>query len=111
MLAVLARYRPDLVVVPVRTQPTGLLVVTGLDPRSTTLADAYDEILAEFRHPDPQPVPDAVLDRLAVLPPELLLESDLLDVLAAGRGQSSVELRPQISASVGRTLGRGFVSV
>jgi hypothetical protein len=109
MLAVLARYRPDLVVVPVQTQPTGLLIVTGLDPHSTVLADAYDEILADFRHPDPQPVPDAVLDRLAVLPPELLLESDLLDVLAAGRGQSSADLRPQIAESVGRTLGRGFV--
>ena len=96
-------------VVPVQTQPTGLLIVTGLDPQSTVLADAYDEILADFRHPDPQPVPDAVLDRLAVLPPELLLESDLLDVLAAGRGQSSAELRPQIAESVGRTLGRGFV--
>jgi Methyltransferase domain len=109
MLAVLARYRPDLVVVPVQTQPTGLLVVTGLDPASTTLSDAYDDILAEFRHPDPQPVPDAVLDRLAVVPPELLLQSDLLDVLAAGRGQTSAELRPQISASVGASLGRAFV--
>ena len=52
MLAVLARYRPDLIVLPVSTQPTGLLLVLGLDPTSTILGDHYDEIMAEYRSAD-----------------------------------------------------------
>jgi hypothetical protein len=109
MLAVLAKYRPDLVVVPVGTQPTGLLLVTGLDPSSTVLADAYDQILAEHLHPDPQPVPDHVLERIAVVPPELLLASELLDILAEGRGARPEELRLRLAESVGRSLGQAFV--
>lgn len=108
MLEVLARYRPDLVVVPVGTRPTGLLVVTGLDPEDTTLTENYDEILAEFRRPDPQPVPPLLLDRLTVLPPQRLLESDLLEVLAGGSADAGTGLRDRIAESVGRTLGRDF---
>src|SRR5215212_6156353 len=69
MLEVLARYRPELTVLPVGTAPTGLLLVLGTDPQNRVLADFYDEIMTEFRHPDPQPVPSEVLDRIMVLPP------------------------------------------
>jgi len=40
VLAVLERYRPDLVVLPLDTKPTGLLAVVGLDASSTVLATA-----------------------------------------------------------------------
>ena len=110
MLEVLARYRPDLVVVPVSTQPTGLLLVSGLDPDSTVLADHYDEIMAEFRRPDPQPVPEALLDRLTVLPPHRLLESDLLDVLAASSDLSPEQLRPRLHDCVRAGLGPGYLA-
>jgi hypothetical protein len=110
MLEVLAQYRPDLVVVPVDTRPTGLLLVTALDPFDTTLADSFDEIVARFRRPDPQPVPPRLLDRTTVLPPQRLLESDLLELLAgAGDGPSTDgDLRERIADRVRRTLGRGF---
>ena len=112
MLEVLAEYRPDLVVIPVATMPTGLLLVTGLDPTDTTLADHFDEILARFRRPDPQPVPPALLDRLTVLPPARLLESDLLEVLArsAAAADASVDLHGVITECVARTLGAAFTS-
>jgi Methyltransferase domain len=109
MLEVLARYRPDLVVVPVDTRPTGLLLVTALNPADTTLADRFDEILAEFRRPDPQPVPPFLLDRLTVMPPARLLESDLLDVLAdATDAADAADVRGRIAESVSRTLGTAF---
>jgi hypothetical protein len=108
MLEVLARYRPDLVVVPVGTRPTGMLLVAGLDPADSTLSDRFEEILAEFRRPDPQPVPSLLLDRLTVLPPRRLLESDLLEVLAAGRAEGIGDLRGRIAESVVRTLGAAF---
>ena len=57
IIAVLRTYRPDLAVVPISTEPTGLLLLAGLDPGNTVLADSYDQIVSEFRTTDPQPVP------------------------------------------------------
>lgn len=110
MVEVLARYRPDLVVVPVATRPTGLLIVAALDPANTTLTDHFDEILTLFRRPDPQPVPPPLLDRLTVLPPGRLLESNLLDVLAQAHGSAdtAADLRDRIVDSVLRTLGPAY---
>ena len=110
MLEVLARYRPDLVVIPVSTRPTGLLLVTALDPASTVLQDRFDEILAEYRRPDPQPVPPALLDRMTVLPPERLFEGDLLELLA-GAQDTGEALRSRIAEHVRATLGSGFAPV
>jgi predicted O-methyltransferase YrrM len=111
MLEVLAEYRPDVTVVPVGTLPTGLLIVAGLDPADTTLADHFDEIIARFRRPDPQPVPPLLLDRSIVVPPRRLLESDLLEVLAQGAAvRDGDEFRRRISDSVARTLGPDFAS-
>ena len=111
MLEVLARYRPELVVVPVQTRPTGLLLVSGLDPGNAVLQQSYDAIMAEFRRPDPQPVPTALLDRLTILPPERVLESNLLDVLAASDDLTAEELRPLLNDSVRTTLGRAYLTV
>ena len=108
MLEVLARYRPELVVVPVGTAPTGLLLVLGLDPTSTVLSDHYDEIMSEYRHPDPQPVPPQLLDRLAVVPPERILASDVWATLR-DRHADPARFRSELVDSVARTLGRGFV--
>lgn len=108
MVEVLARYRPDLVVIPVGTHPTGLLLVTALDPSDTTLPDRFDEIMAEFRRPDPQPVPPLLLDRLTVLPPERLLESDVLDVIAGAEEPTGGDVRSRIADHVARTLGPDF---
>lgn len=110
MLEVLARYRPDLVVVPVDTRPTGLLLVTALDPADTTLTDAFDAILAEYRRPDPQPVPPFLLDRLTVLPPRRLMESGLLELLAEAdeTAEAGADLRRRIAERVTATLGADF---
>lgn len=43
----LRRYRPDLTVTTADVEPTGLAIVTGLDPTNTTLFDRYDEIVAD----------------------------------------------------------------
>jgi glycosyltransferase involved in cell wall biosynthesis len=44
----LRHYRPDLDVFTIATPPTGLTVVTGLDPTSRILSDRYDEAVAQF---------------------------------------------------------------
>jgi len=44
----LKRYRPDLRVATIGTAPTGLTVITGLDPASRVLVNRYDEAVADF---------------------------------------------------------------
>lgn len=44
----LKRFRPDLSITTADVAPTGLAIVTGLDPTNTTLFDRYDEIVGEI---------------------------------------------------------------
>lgn len=109
VLGVIAKYRPELSVITIGTQPTGLLMITGLDPDSTVLSDHYADILLEFRHEDPQPVPEHLLDRLAIAAPQKVLDSGLLELLAETDPQIAPdELRPQIAALVEANLGRAY---
>ncbi|WP_367319067.1 class I SAM-dependent methyltransferase [Streptomyces sp. HUAS ZL42] len=82
---VLARYRPDLVTVLVDTQPTGQLVVFGADPRNKVLREKYEEIVAEYVVPDPQKVPEAILERAGAVQPEALLEAGFWRPLVRAR--------------------------
>jgi tetratricopeptide (TPR) repeat protein len=43
------RYRQDLSILTIPTHPSGLTLVTGLDPNSTTLADCFGSAVQEFR--------------------------------------------------------------
>lgn len=47
--AILQKYRPDLCIMLVDSHPTGLLLVTNLNPNNTTLTDNYDMVVSEFR--------------------------------------------------------------
>jgi hypothetical protein len=85
ILGILARHRPDLICLRVDTEPTGLLLVLGLDPDSRVLDERYDQILLETVAPDPQRVPDDVLARGEAIDPEALLEASFWSVLRAGR--------------------------
>ncbi|MGA0238565.1 MAG: class I SAM-dependent methyltransferase [Acidimicrobiales bacterium] len=44
----LRRYRPDLTVVTADVAPTGLAIVTGLDPTNNTLFEQYDDVVANI---------------------------------------------------------------
>jgi hypothetical protein len=101
---VLERFRPDLVVVPVDTGGTGMLVVVGLDPRSTVLSDRYDEIVAEYATPDPQQVPDDVLTRKHAAQPAALLASSVWTDLVAARTASPGESTARVDAEPLRAL-------
>lgn len=65
---ILRMWRPDLRIMLVDTQPTGLMVVYRLDPASAVLADGYDDIVAAHPLTD-IPVPDDVLHRTGALTP------------------------------------------
>lgn len=82
---VLRRFRPDLVVVEVDTQPTGVVLIFGADPTSTVLKDDYDKIIEEFVVPDPQAVPEEVMVRKNAVAPETVLAADFWRPLARAR--------------------------
>jgi hypothetical protein len=106
---VLERYRPDILKIPVNTSSTGLVLLMGLDPASTVLADHYDEIVAEFRRADPQPVPQEILDRTFVQPPERVLHSGLLELLAAAPDDvEQTTLAAQLRQTAVESLGEAY---
>ena len=89
LIEILARYRPDLVTVLVDTAPTGQLIVFGADPENTVLQDKYDEIMAEFEVPDPQKVPESVLERTPAVKPETLVEAAFWAPLVKSRNRGT----------------------
>lgn len=110
IMGVLRRYRPELTIIPVDTTSRGLLLVMGLDPQSQTLADNYDEILAEYRHPDPQPVSQELVDRLLALPPQRVLDATFWSVLAKASGNASPDQIQLELAGHAASLGAAFGS-
>jgi hypothetical protein len=49
VVAVLKKYRPTLRIYALDSPPTGLILITSLDPSSTVLKDKYFDIVDEFR--------------------------------------------------------------
>lgn len=48
LILCLKKYRPDVSLVSVAAKPTGLGLVTGLDPENSILTECYEQIVAEF---------------------------------------------------------------
>jgi hypothetical protein len=116
VLLTLRRLRPDLICLPIGTEPTGLVAVLGADPASGVLAGHYEALLAEHVLPDPQSVPEEILQRAGALDPELVLASPAWDRLrVAGRAgtpreKGMAEVRRILAESLDRpellTTGR-----
>jgi hypothetical protein len=49
LVPILLAWRPELTLTVLDCQPTGLVCVSGLDPKNRVLAGSYDRIVAEFR--------------------------------------------------------------
>ena len=107
IIPVLEKYRPEVLTVAVGTQPTGLLMVFGMDPTNTVLSDNYDAIMAEFRSPDPQPVPQVILDRTFVQSPERVLATPLLDILVEARNDPS-DVTTRLREAAAQHLGPAY---
>ena len=79
VVPILKKYRPDLKIYALDCPPTGLIMVTGLDPTSTVLDDKLFDILDEFREQpgDPQLLLDFGKATQLVATREILDLSDL----------------------------------
>jgi hypothetical protein len=112
ILAILDRQRQDLLCIRVDTEPSGLLLVLGLDPGSRVLDERYDEIVLEAVRPDPQRVPDDVLRREGAVDPETVLSAPFWSLLREGRADGRPrsrgmrELRRRVRHDLGPAVKR-----
>jgi hypothetical protein len=105
IIPVLQRYRPDLRLAVMDTRPTGVMVVLGLDPTSTVLADRYDEIMDTFLLKDPQQIPPGVIERSCAMTPEALLAAPFWSQLVAARDAGDPSYgREQLVAAIDHDL-------
>ena len=63
---VLQNLRPDLTIIPLDTQPTGLLLICGLDPKNEVLWKIYNSVIA--RHIKREP-PLSIIKRRGIISP------------------------------------------
>jgi hypothetical protein len=96
MVAAFRSLRPELVCLEVDTQPTGTVVLLNPDATATALADAYDELVAEFVVPDPQVVPPETLTRTRAVSPTAVVDAPIWDGLRDVRGLPEGKARPEV---------------
>lgn len=85
----LAEVRPEFLLLPLDTRPTGLLLVAGLDPDNRVLWDSYNPIVRRFRDELVPVPPKEVLARRDARDPEAELVSRLLNRLRELRDQAA----------------------
>ena len=101
--AILKQYRPELTLIPVNTEPTGVLLILGADSENLTLSNHYDDIISKWIQPDPQSVPQEILNRNDAIAPEALLSAPFWAQLVRSRNRrvkrarGYEKLRQQIS--------------
>ncbi|HVH77775.1 MAG TPA: methyltransferase domain-containing protein [Stellaceae bacterium] len=78
---VLARHRPDLLVLRLDVEPAGLLLVTGFDPGNRALRDNYNPIARDLVYLAAPELPDEVSNRQGALAPDDPRIADLLALL------------------------------
>ncbi len=97
---ILARRRPDLVVLLVNTAPTGTAVIVGGDPSSQVLHDHYDAEVSYLEGADPQEPPREYLTRAAAVDPQVLLASEAWSMLVAAREKDDPALLAEALATL-----------
>jgi hypothetical protein len=105
---ILERRRPDLMCIKVDTEPTGVLVVLGLDPQSTVLAEGFDEFATRAVKANGRGVPGRVLKRDGAIAPDAILAASFWSFLRdraarqLPRDQGLAQLRERVRDDVAR---------
>lgn len=104
---ILERQRPDLTCLKIATEPSGVLVIVGLDPSSTVLSDRYERITRRAIPRSPRGAPRGVLGRRGVLIPERVLSASFWALLRDARERQTPreEGLSQLRTSLERDLG------
>jgi hypothetical protein len=85
---ILKRYRPDLELLLVDTEPSGLLIVAGVDPNNTELSQSRERLDAEIR--DPGSPPADIMQRTGGVTPNNPLFLNFLDKHLKSKNKLSI---------------------
>jgi hypothetical protein len=101
IIPTLREVRPDLILLLVRTTPTGLLLVLGGDLKNTDLAEAYDRMLATHVDSSQEP-PAEIITRSTAVYPTWVVNAPFWEVLRSQRERSvtPTEGRAELLASL-----------
>jgi hypothetical protein len=99
MADVLAATRPDLLVLRLNTNPTGLMLVVGLDPQDRRLREQYNALVRTHAWEPREGVPTSVLERVGAMSPYDPRLFDLLSLLRQSRddGLTHAQFRERLS--------------
>ena len=89
IIPILQLHRPDLIVMPIDTDPTGSLMVLGLDPNNDVLWDNFDEIIAHAIYTMTD-VPDSIVQRVEKFDPRARLMKKVFKLIRKNRDTSSM---------------------
>jgi SAM-dependent methyltransferase len=90
----LSMVRPDLILLPLDTKPTGLLLVAGLDSSNRTLWDQYNTLVRKYAVE--ADLPAVVLSRKNAISPTHRVVSEMLEVLKQSSGSTSAQIKAKL---------------
>ncbi len=101
IIPTLREVRPDLILLLVRTTPTGLLLVLGGDLKNTDLTEAYDRMLATHVESSQEP-PAEIITRSTAVYPTTVVNAPFWEVLRSQRERAIpiAEGRAELLASL-----------
>jgi SAM-dependent methyltransferase len=107
LYACLAALRPDLLLLPLDSHPTGLLLIAGLDPGNRVLWERYNPVVKEYRDRLAAEPPAEVIARRGALSPDDPLVGELLGLLRRLRdaGAGVAEVRAALAHLRARLAG------
>jgi len=89
IIPILQLHRPDLIVMPVDTDPTGSLMVLGLDPTNNVLWDHFDSIIDHAINTMTE-VPESIIERTEKFDPRARLMKKVFKLIRKHRGKPSM---------------------
>jgi hypothetical protein len=89
IIPILQLHRPDLIVMPVDTDPTGSLMVLGLDPNNNVLWDHFDSIIDHAINTMTE-VPESIIERTEKFDPRARLKKKIFKLNRKHRGKPSM---------------------
>jgi hypothetical protein len=89
IIPILQLHRPDLIVMPVDTDPTGSLMVLGLDPNNNVLWDHFDSIIDHAINTMTE-VPESIIERTEKFDPRARLMKKIFKLIRKHRGKPSM---------------------
>ena len=94
--SILKEVRPDLVLLPIDAGPTGLLLVTGLDPKNCTLTARYNPLVKAFKETTLKGREAEILGRQGALSPNDPRIGKLMQAIRSERGNPAAGLRARL---------------